>query len=276
MISPERIKQGARRLAEQVLVNQEAERAANEERWARERVEYQARTVAFEQQKPQLQKQAIQEHQARFQPLQDILNQLEEPVRTIRDEYFPNSPVFVVDHYEDNYWEDLERCHDNSYYRALMVLDRGVIPGTTQRLLGVYAMAEEPARRRFIRFGPYRNTRYNVGIGLHYINTDIVYSKDRGYWGRFLQLATGVRGDMENVTPESDLFDIVQENEGGRISFASHYGTAPSLRDIKYDIGEPIRFRQYPRTFAAIEARFTDVLKSRELEVLRVTRGSST
>lgn len=276
MISLEIIKQGARQSAEQVLANQEDERVANEERWARERVEYQAITAAFEQQKPQLQEQARQEHQARFQPLQDILNQLVEPVRAIRDEYFPNSPVFVVDHYQDNYWEGPERYHDNSYYRALMVLDRGVIPGTTQRLFGVYAMAEEPARRRFIEFGPYKDTRYNVGIGLHYINTDILNSRDRDYWGRFLQLATGVREDMESVTPESDLFDIVQGNEGGRISFASHYGTAPSLRDIKYDIGEPVRFRQSPGTFAAIEARFTDVLKSRELEVLKVTRGSST
>ena len=275
MINSERIRQGAKQSAEQVLANQESQRVANEERWARERIDQQARYATFEQQKPQLEAQARQEHQARFQPLQEILDQLTEPVKAIRDEYFPGSPVVVADHYQDNYWEGPERYHDNSYYRALMLLDRNALPGTTQRLLGVYAMAEEPARRKFVKFGPYQDTRYNVGVGLHYIHTDILHSKDAQYWGRFLQLATGAGEDLEHITPESDLFDIVQGNEGGRISFASHYGTAPSLRDIKYDIGQPIRFRpQDPRTFSAIESRFTDVLASRELEVLRVTRGN--
>ncbi|MDP3724082.1 MAG: hypothetical protein Q8R11_00445 [bacterium] len=264
MINIERIKQGARQSAEQVLADQEAVRVANHERWVREDLLSQARNAAFEQQKPRLQEQARQKHQARFQPLQGILNQLAEPLQAIRDEYFPCSPVFVVDHYEDPYQLGQERYYENSFFRALMVLDRTTIPDKTQRCLGVYAMAEEPKRRKFIKFGPYLDTRYYVGIGFHYTNPE-------DYWGRkFLQLATGVGEDMENVTPESDLFDIIQ---GGRISFASHYGTAPSLSHIKYDIGEPIQFRQEPGTFAAIEARFTDVLKLRELEVLRVTRG---
>lgn len=277
MINPERIRQGAKQSAEQTLANQAAQQGANEERWARERVEQQARFALFEQQKPQLEAQARQEHQARFQPLQEILDQLAEPVRAIRDEYFPGSPVFVADHYEDSYSDGQERYHDNTYYRALMVLDRNALPGTTQRLLGVYAVAQEPARRKFVKFGPYQDTKYDVGVGLHYIHTDILNARDRDYWGRFLQGATGVREDFEHTTPETDLFDIVQGNEGGRISFASHYDTAPSLRDIKHDIGQPIRFRpQDPRTFSAIEARFADVLSSRELEVLRVTRGNPT
>ena len=276
MISSERIREGARQLAEQILANQPTQQAANEERWARERVESQARLAAFERLRPQLEVRARQEHQARFQRLQEILDQLSEPVRAIRDEYFPGSLVFVADHYEDSYSDGQERYHDNTYYRALMVLDRNALPGTTQRLLGVYAVAQEPARRKFVKFGPYQDTRYYVGVGLHYIHTDILNARDRDYWGRFLQGATGVREDLEHITPEADLFDVVQGNEGGRIFFISHYGTAPSLRDIKYDIGEPIRFRQEPRTFAAIEARFVDVLKSRELEALRVIGRNST
>jgi len=275
--NPERIRQGARQSAEKILANQATQQAANEERWARLNVEHQARLTAFEQQRPQLEILARQEHQARFQPLEEILDQLAEPVRAIRDEYFPGSPVFVADHYEDSYSDGAKRYHDNTYYRALMVLDRNALPGTTQRLLGVYAIAQEPARKKFVMFGPYQDTRYDVGVGLHYIHTDMLNARDRDYWGRFLQGATGVRGDLEHTTPETDLFDIVQGNKGGTISFASHYGTAPSFRDIKHDIGQPIRFRpQNPRTFSAIEARFANVLSSRELEILRVTRGNPT
>jgi len=262
-INVERIRQGARRSAEEAIAHEEAKRAANEKREAQERAEHLARTAAFEQQKPQLQKQARQEHQARFRPLQDILNQLVEPFRAIRDEYFPGSPVFLVDHYQDD-WQNTKR-YQSSYYRALMVLDRTVTRGTKKQLLGVYAVAEEPARRKFIRFGPHIDTRYNVRVGLH----EPLYLNDREYWERTLKLATKVRKDMENITPESDLFHIEQDNERGRIVFASNYSTAPSLGKI-YDIGEPIRFRQEPRTFAAIEARLVHVLKSRELEALRV------
>jgi len=267
MIDVERIRQDARLSAKEVLANEEAMRADREEREAQERAEHLARTAAFEQQKPQLQEQARQEHQARFQPLQDILDQLVEPIKAIRDTYFPNSPLIVVDHYESPYRE--RPIRHNDYYRALMVLDKNPLPRTPQRLLGVYIMAEESVRRGFIKLGPHKDTRYNVRVGLH----EPLCSSDREYWERTLKLATRVRKDMENITPESDLFYIEQDYyEGGRIVFASSYCTAPSLKNIAYDIGRPIRFRQEPRTFAAIEARFVDVLKSRELEALRVNR----
>ncbi len=61
-----------------------------------------------------------------------------------------------------------------------MVLDRNTLPGRPESILGVYAIAQEPARRMFMKFGSYQ-TKYDVGVGLH----DMLNARDRDYWGRF-------------------------------------------------------------------------------------------
>lgn len=272
MVNTERIIRDAKQYARERLTD-ELTRAMIKERLASDEVERQARIALFEQQKPYLETEARKEHHERFQPLQDILDQLRKPVSIIRNEYFPRSPIFVADHYEDGYSEG----DDNTYYRALMVLDRNISPGRAQKLFGVYAIAQEPAKKKFINLGTNQDTKYKVGIGLHYIHPDHIMHPDMypktsvDYWSKVLLPAAGVKEDFEHITPERDLFAIVQGDKGGIVDFASHYGTAPSLEDVKYDLGQLIPFRppfkqpiklQDPRTFYAIEERFIDVLSA--------------
>ena len=276
MISPERIAELARQRAQQTFASQEAERAENEKRRARDQVEHLAHAAAFEQILPHLQEQARQVHQTRFQPLQAMLDTFVEPMKKIRDSYFPGSPVFVADHYEAYiYSDEPERYRDNTYYRALMVLDRNVQPGTDQRLLGVYAIAKEPAGRRFGKFGPYKDTQYSVGIGNHHIYAKNIHPEGAQIWGKLIESATGVTEDLTYITREEDLFEVQQANGGGRILFGNYAAASPSLKDIKGALSEPIRYRQDPKMFTAIEERFAAVLYPRELRALQATgRGS--
>lgn len=254
MISAERLIEEARRAAEQWRAEQTARDAETQARNERQEAEYQTKQAAFEEQKPELANRARQEHQARFQPLQEILDHFVGTLQSIRDEYCPNSPIVVVDQYEGYYDDAPIRKSDNTYSRALMIIDS--TSPTHKEVIAIYAVAIEPAGRKFI-FGPAKDTRFAVAVEHTYF-----FPEDGG--PRFLERAKSVQEDMVCITPDDDLFTVFQDTATGqgKISFRS-FGIAPSISHLKPNM---IPFGADKATFGAIADKLTNILVQKEIQ----------
>lgn len=253
MIPVERLVEAAKEAAQQTERRLVEEKAVSTRRWEEKRKTEKARQRVFEKQKGRLQEEAQRTHEARFEPLQRILDHFTETLEGIRDKYFPNSIIFMVDHYKDSY--DEEHQVDNVYYRAAMLVhNRDTSPGD-QAVLGVYVIAREPHGKKFIKFGPQKDTKFSVAVE----NTYIYKHELRN----FLELAQGASQDFQRITPQEDLFNIAGPET---IFYVSHHATAPLLSEVK---PYKIPFKDDEATFTQVAGRFQNILELVELSRLR-------
>jgi len=148
----ERIKTTAKDIAERDVQNMYLKMGREEEDKKRKAEQY-SQTVA----------KVKEAHNARFKPLQDILDQISEPFNAIREHYFKDSTVFVIDQYrESRPWMHEERrekeYRDYSYYRALNLVD--IKAG---RILTLFVTAHEPKKwKKKLRIPS--QTTYSIGF----------------------------------------------------------------------------------------------------------------
>jgi hypothetical protein len=206
----------------------------------------------FEKLRPQLEEQARKEHQERFRPLQQLLEPFRTPFLEVRDAYFPDSKIAVVDHYDNSYHSDWGQ---NVYYRGFIASDDGGFTDQGTRLFGVYAVAIDDRNRGEIIYG---------------IDISVSYKR------RTPQAATQ---DFQYITPDKDLFTV----DRGQFFFNSSHSTPDysSIRGrerIEYKRGDDGSFIYDPhwRTDGldtVIERRFMGVIKRIEVDNILVKNG---
>lgn len=218
--------------------------------------ERRAERLRLEELRPRLEEQARNEHRIRFTPLQYILRPYEAPVREMRDAYFPEAKITVVDHYDNSY---VDKGGDNIFYRGLTLTDNGGYADEGKRLFGVYAVAIE---------SPTWETIYAI-------DTSVTYQKT---------VPQDASEDMQLVTPDEDLFVV----QGERFIFRKSVNTPDyhkirGKKRLEYQIGpegllvprkpDPHALSQSQDPESFIETQFLDILKTIEVDNLLVTRG---
>lgn len=209
----------------------------------RENAASRAEEEYFESLRPGLEAQARAEHQERFKPLQEMLDQFVDPVKQIRDIYFPGSKIAVEDGYES----------DNFYYRALLVLGKVDYPEEGRRLFGVYAVG--------LKLGGLdssSNPIYRTDLSLKY-EPDSPHAQPTE--------------DMEYITSEANLFDI---HRGEYFFVHRRFGYSRSEDSIEFEMDSTGGLKIKEKTWDErdpVETSFMHILETIELHDSLAQKG---
>lgn len=193
MISGERILNQA----DQLRLRQQADSKksfAEMAKWSNEaREKMKAEEEAFTKVEDELRQKAIGEHEARFRPLQEILDHFKEPFSILRDQYFPRGRIVVADGYNFLYKKDTP----NIYHRSLVLFE----PDYKYAFI-LDAVAEETNRRKYLLFGPNLGPDFSVVVRKttttpQYINQE---------WRPLIGRAKRKKEDFQQIMKQEEIF----------------------------------------------------------------------
>ena len=195
MVSADRIAEKVTQIRQQIDADQ-VRWSAEHEKWrvksdAREKIEL----AQFEAQLPALRQRAIEEHDSRFEPLQNLLDPLTGPLVAMRDNFLPGSRIIVADGYANLF----KKGTPNRYHRAVIMFYADY-----RHALSVHAIGEEPGGKIFKFFGPDNPPKLSLLIRQNYnIRIGSLYRD----WRPFIDRAKKQTEDFHQVMKEEEIFD---------------------------------------------------------------------
>lgn len=184
----------------------------------------------------------INEHQSRFQPLQNMLDYFGTAIQAVRQEYFPDSAVFIIDHYKE----------PNNYFRALTLIN-------DTEFFTVFAIARQIGEK----------TSYSLAIedGLPDFDPHRGYSEfEREKTKKVIEglIPSAKAGETVILTPPDSLFELSHTREGIFVAHFNNEETPLPLNFYPYEPSKPIPFDISQETTDTVLKRMGQLLAHKE------------